>query len=376
MTDFLFGRSPQNRPSPFFDSTVAAGLRRVTVYNHMILPAEFSGIVDEYDALVNDVTIWDVAGERQVEIEGPDAFAFTQYLCTRDVSKVAVGQARYTFICNHAGGILNDPVLLHVDENRFWLSLADRDILLWAQGIAGERGFDVHVREPDVSPLQIQGPKSADLIADVFGTEIADLPYYRCIWTQLDGVALLVSRTGWSGEFGYEIILTDASRGTWLWDLLFRAREPYGVKPAAPNQIRRIEGGILSYGSDMDDSINPFQLGFDRMVNFSTEDDFVGRAALERIAAVGVDMVMTGARIGGDPVFGNATVYPVFNDANQVGELKSMTYSPRFKANLAFLFVPKALATPGTELTVDIDGEARRAVTEPIPFVESITSAD
>ena len=374
MPRFEIGRTPRIRPSPYFDATVKAGLKGVTVYNHMILPTEFSGMADEYQALVNDVTIWDVGSERQVEIEGPDALALTQYLCTRDVRKVDVGQARYTFICNHEGGILNDPVLLRVDEDRFWLSLADRDILLWAQAIAGEREWDVTVREPDVSPMQIQGPKSSLLIADVFGEEIADLRYYRCTWTQLGGMRLLVSRTGWSGEFGYEVFLTDSSKGTWLWDTMFAAGEQYGAKPAAPNQIRRMEGGILAYGTDMDDTINPFQLGFARLVDFDSADDFVGREALAGIAATGVQEMMTGARISGDPVYGNAEFYPVRRGDDQVGLLKSISYSPRFGSNIGFVFLKTQWAQPGIELSVDIDGTTRTVVTEAIPFVDSVTA--
>lgn len=373
MSQFHIGRSPRVRPSPYFHGAVKSGLKGVTVYNRMILPTEFSGMEDEYHALVNDVTIWDVGCERQVEIEGPDALALAQYLCTRDVSKVKVGQARYTFICNHDGGILNDPVLLRVAENRFWLSLADRDILLWAQAVAGERDWDVQVREPDVSPMQIQGPKSSALITDVFGEEIAETPYYRFVWTELEGVPLLVSRTGWSGEFGYEVFLTDGTKGTWLWELMFAAGEKYGAKPAAPNQIRRMEGGILSYGTDMDDSINPFQLGFDRMVNFDTPDDFIGRTALEKVAAEGVDMLMTGAKISGDPIYGNPEFYPVYAGDREVGLLKSMSYSPRFGSNIGFVFVEKAQAVAGTELTIDIDGVIHTAVTEAIPFVDSVT---
>ncbi len=229
----------------------------VTVYNRMVMPGIYEGMLEEYRALVEDVTLWDVAVQRQVEIRGRDAFALTQYLCTRDVSRVAVGQCRYTFVCNYEGGILNDPVLLRPDGDRYWLSLADRDILLWAQAIAAERGLDAVVREPDVSPIQVQGPRSKPLIADVFGEAIAGLPYYRCAWTVLDGLELLVSRTGWSGEFGYEVFLTDVTRASWLWNRLLEAGRPYNIKPAAPNQVRRIEGGILSYGTDMDDSVNP-----------------------------------------------------------------------------------------------------------------------
>ena len=348
----------------------------VTVYNHMVMPGVYEGMLEEYRALLEDVTLWDVAVERQVEILGPDALALTQYLCTRDVSWVAVGQCRYTFLCNYEGGILNDPVLLRLGEDRFWLSLADRDILLWAQAIAAERGLDVVVREPDVSPIQVQGPKSKPLITDVFGEGIAGLPYYRCAWTVLEGLELLVSRTGWSGEFGYEVYLTDATRGSWLWDRLFEAGRPYNIKPAAPNQVRRIEGGILSYGTDMDDSVNPYELGFGRIVDLDTDGDFVGRTALAALAERGPERLMTGVRMGGPPQLGNPTHYPVFAGGARVGSLTSVAYSPRFGANLGFVLVDAAYARAGTELEVVIGDDRLRAVTEPFPFVERVTGPD
>lgn len=371
MTDDLpLIRSPRLRPSPYFEATLRAGLTGVTIYNHMILPARYSGLLDEYRALVEDVTIWDVGGERQVEIEGPDAGRLTRYLCTRDTSRLEVCRACYVFICSHAGGILDDAVLLRVGKDRFWLSLADRDILLWAQAIAYERGLDAAVREPDVSPLQIQGPKSKPLVADVFGGEVADLPYYRCAWTNLDGVNLLVSRTGWSGEYGYEVFLTDRTRGAWLWDLLFEAGRRYGVRAAAPNHIRRVEGGILSYGTDMDDTVNPFELGFGRLVDFDDGEDFAGRAALMEIAEQGPARLLTGVRMGGEPILGNPVHYPLFLEGRQVGWLTSAAYSPRFDANLGFALVERTAAAPGTALEASVEGLRLTAVTEPLPFAE------
>ncbi len=371
--DLPLVRTPRIRTSPFFESSRRAGMTGVTVYNHMILPAAYSGGLEEYRALVEGVTIWDVAGERQVEIEGPDALRLTQYLCTRDAARLKEGQARYTFICNHEGGILNDPVLLRVGEDRYWLSLADRDILLWAQAIAWERGFDAAVREPDVSPLQVQGPKSRPLIEDVFGPEISGQPYYRCAWTSLEGMRLLVSRTGWSGEYGYEVFLTDRTRGEQLWELLFEAGRQYGVLPAAPSQIRRIEGGILSYGTDMDDSVNPFELGMGRLVDFAAEGGFAGRAALRRIAEQGAARLLTGVRIEGGPIPGNPVRWPVFWEGGQVGELSSAAYSPRFGANLGFVLVERSAAAPGTRLEVSTEGGVRSAVTETLPFAAKVT---
>lgn len=368
------GRSPRVRPSPFFEATIRAGAQAFTVYNHMLLPMRYTSSLDEYEALINGVTIWDVAAQRQVEIQGPDAAALTQYLCTRDVTRIRPGQARYTFVCNHAGGILNDPVLLKLAEDHYWLSLADSDVLLWAQAIAAERGMDVAVGEPDVSPLQVQGPKSGDLIGDVFGPDIRDQKYYNFVETELDGVPLVVSRTGWSGEFGYEVFLRDGSEGTWLWDRLFAAGERHAVRPAGPNQIRRIEGGILSYGTDMDQTVTPLELGFDKFVQFDSADDFAGKAALAAQAARGIDRRLTGVRIDGDPILSNSAHMDVQVDGRSVGRLTSVVYSPRFDANLGFVFVESGHAAPGRELEILAPDGIRHGITEEIPFVEPTRS--
>ncbi len=369
---FPLGRSPRLRPSPYFDKTVEAGVSSFTVYNHMLLPSAYEGGLAEYEALINAVTIWDVAGERQVEVKGPDAARLMQYLCTRDISKVEVGQARYTFICNPDGGILNDPVILRLADDHFWMSLADRDILLWAQAIAFLGGYDVQVVEPDVSPLQVQGPKSIDVIRTLFGDDAADMRYYRFVETDLDGVPVVVSRTGWSGEFGYEVFLRDGSKGGWLWDRLFEAGAPHGVKPAAPNQIRRIEGGILSYGSDMDDRVNPLELGFDRLVAFDSDDDFIGKAALTRVKEVGASRRMMGIRIA-EPLSGNTTLLPVTVGGELVGRIGSMTWSPRFGQTLALALLDIAVAELGTEVVVEAPEGPHTGTVSEVPFVDRIT---
>ncbi len=371
MNDELFGigRSPRLRPSPYFEATRRAGVQAFTTYNHMLLPTRFTSMEEEYRALTTAVSIWDVAAQRQVEIQGPEAAALTQYLCTRDVTRIRPGQARYTFICNHHGGILNDPVLLKLAEDHYWLSLADRDILLWAQAVGAEREMAVSVQEPDVSPVQVQGPRSADLIGDVFGPEIRDQKYYHFVETELDGVPMVVSRTGWSGEFGYEVFLRDSTKGAWLWDLLFAAGEPYGATPGCPNQIRRIEGGILSYGTDMDETVTPLELGFERLVQLDG-DDFIGRKALQAQAARGLERKLTGIRVAGDPVEYNPELIDVAVGGERAGHVTSIVYSPRFGANIGFVFVGVEHARPGTELEVALPTGVRRGVTEPIPFVE------
>ena len=374
MADLALERTPRLRPSPFLERALAAGAKGASVYNHMILPSRFAGTLEEYRALVENVAIWDVGCQRQVEIRGPDALALVQYLCTRDVSRVGVGRARYTFLCNHRGGVVNDPVLLRVAEDRFWLSLADRDVLLWAQAVAAERGFTAEVCEPDVSPLQIQGPKSRALATDLFGAEIANLGYYRAAWTRLDGMELLVSRTGWSGEFGYEVFLTEAAEGGRLWDRVFAAGEPYGAQPASPNQIRRMEGGILSYGTDMNDSVNPYELGFGRLVEFPPGTDFIGRAALEELAERPPRRLLTGARMDGPPITAFPEHRPVTAKGRRVGVLTSACFSPRLATNLGYVFVESPCAQPETRLQTEVDGLPRTAVAHPLPFITPVKS--
>ena len=256
-----FGFGTQIRKSPYFDATVRWGAKGFSVYNHMYIPRDFGDPEQNFWNLVNDAILCDVAVERQVEITGPDAAKFVQMLTPRDLSKMAVGQCKYILITNADGGILNDPILLRLAENHFWISLADSDILLWAQGVAVHSGMDVTIGEPDVSPLQLQGPKSGEMMKALFGDSIMDLKYYWLREVDLDGIPLIVSRTGWSSELGYELYLQDGSRGDELWEKIMAAGKPFGLKPGHTSSIRRIEGGMLSYHADADINTNPFELG-------------------------------------------------------------------------------------------------------------------
>src|SRR5690606_32335203 len=241
-----FGFGTQIRKSPYFEATVRWGAKGFSVYNHMYIPRDFGDPEQNFWNLINDAILCDVAVERQVEITGPDAARFMQTLTPRDLSKLAVGQCKYVLITNADGGILNDRILLRLEENRIWLSLADSDILLWAQGVAVHSGLDVTIREPDVSPLQLQGPKSGEVMRALFGDGIMDLKYYWLRRVELDGIPLVVSRTGWSSELGYELYLQDSSRGDELWERIMAAGKPHGLKPGHTSSIRRIEGGMLS----------------------------------------------------------------------------------------------------------------------------------
>jgi aminomethyltransferase len=315
---------------------------------------------------VNDAILCDVAVERQVEITGPDAARFTQMLTPRDLSKMAVGQCKYILITNADGGILNDPVLLRLAENRFWISLADSDILLWAQGVAVHSGMDVTIREPGVSPLQLQGPKSGEVMKALFGESVMELRYYWLRELQLDGIPLIVSRTGWSGELGYELYLRDESRGDELWEKIMAAGEPFGLKPGHTSSIRRIEGAMLSYHADADINTNPFELGLDRLVNLDMEADFIGKTALRRIRTEGPRRKQVGLIIEGAPMKGPNTVFwPVLKHGATIGKVTSAIYSPRLEQNIALAMVSADCAFVGAEAEVVTgSGPARSTIVE------------
>ena len=348
-----FGFGTQIRKSPYFDATVRWGAKGFSVYNHMYIPRDFGDPVQNFWNLVNDAILCDVAVERQVEITGPDAARFTQMLTPRNLAKMATGQCKYVLITNADGGILNDPILLRLADNHFWLSLADSDILLWAQGVAVHSGMDVTIREPDVSPLQLQGPKSGLVMQALFGESIMDLRYYWLREVELDGIPLIVSRTGWSSELGYELYLRDGSRGDELWERIMAAGTPLGLKPGHTSSIRRIEGGMLSYHADADIETNPYELGLDRLVDLDMEADFIGKAALRRIREQGVGRKQVGLCIEAPPLKGpNTTFWPISQSGRTVGKVTSAVHSPRLEQNIALAMIRADTADIGAPVKV------------------------
>ncbi len=343
---------PRVRKSPFFDATRRYGARAFTVYNHTYMPTAYSDAVTEYWSLVNDVTLWDVSCQRQVEIEGPDAFRFIQFLTPRDMSKCQVGQCQYMVLTDEHGGIVNDAVLLRIEEQRFWLSPGDGDVLLWVSGIAVNSGLNVRVTEPDVSPLQLQGPKSPHVARDLFGDWVLNMKYYWSQETTLDDIPLLISRTGWSGELGFEIYLRDGRYGEQLWERIMAAGQPYDIAPIAPNTIRSVEGGLLSYVSDITRSDDPFVLGFDWMGDFDQELDFIGKAALQQIKTDGPKRRLVGIELHGDlPEGSNGEFWVVERGGEPTGHITRVVRSPRLEKNIGFANVRVADAAVGTELT-------------------------
>ena len=366
-----FGFGTQIRKSPYFDATVKWGASGFSVYNHMYIPRDFGDPEQNFWNLINDAILCDVAVERQVEITGPDAAQFMQMLTPRDLSQMVVGQCKYILITNAEGGIINDPVLLRLEQNRFWISLADSDVLLWAQGVAVHAGLDVTIFEPDVSPLQLQGPRSLQIMTALFGEEIESLKYYWLRQYTLDGIPVVVSRTGWSSELGYELYLQDGSRGTELWEKIMAAGQPFGLQPGHTSSIRRIEGAMLSYHADMDIRTNPFELGLDRLMALDAPHEFIGKSALQKIKQSGVTRKQVGLVIDGEPFTGpNTTFWPVETDGQAVGKVTSAVYSPRLQKNIALAMVGTGSADIGTELSVMTATGARRAVVVEKPFYD------
>jgi aminomethyltransferase len=372
---FPFYLATWYRKSPYWDATVEAGCTSWDLYNHMLIPTLFDDDVAEYWHIVQKVALWDVAVERQVEITGPDAARFTQLLTCRDLTRCAVGQCKYAPIIAPDGGIVNDPILLRLGENHFWLSLADSDTLLYAKGVQAFAGLDVELREPDVSPLQVQGPRSPDVMRALFGAEssVMALPYYHCCETSVGDIPVVVSRTGWTGEVGYEIYLRDGSRGRELWDAVMEAGAPFEIKATAPSDQRRMEAGIFNYGNDFTIEDNPLQVsGLERLVECLDSDvDHIGKDALRRIREEGVTRKLVGVEIGGEPLtMWLEDFWPVRRDGETIGRLTSACHSPRLNQNMGYAWVPVASAAPGTSLEIESPVGTLPATVAALPFFD------
>jgi aminomethyltransferase len=317
--------------------------------------------------------MWDVGAQRQVELRGPDAGQLAQYLCARDVSGTAVGQGRYVPICNHDGILINDPVLLKLSAEQYWLSIADSDIELWARAIAAERGLKVQVSEPDASPLAVQGPGAAELIARLFGNWIHEL---KCFWfreTSLHDIPLVLARSGWSKQGGFELYLRDAAYGVALWDIVKQAGSAFDIGPGAPNDLERLPSGLLSYGADaraQTHPANPFELGLGKLVDLDGDDDFIGKKALQKISVDGVKRHLSGFFIQGDPVTGSEHPLPLVHDGIEVGTISEMAYSPRLGKNIAIGIISNDIAADADKLSISINNRSHRVTITALPFIK------
>jgi len=366
----LVQRGARLKRSPYFECTQRAGCRGYTVYNHMLLPICYDDPVNEYRKLLEDVTLWDVSVERNVEISGPDGARFMELLTPRDLSKCKVGEGRYVLLVDGAGGIVNDPVLLRLAESRFWLACADSDVLLWAKGVALSNGLQVDVRELDVAPLQLQGPKSRQVAQALFGENVSGLGYYAFFETRLDGIPLIVTRTGWTGELGYELYLLDPAQGEKLWNRVMEAGKPFGIAATGPSDIRRIEAGILNFGIDMTIENNPYEIGMERLVDAAKPHDFIGKEALKKIREKGPSRRLVGLEIGGAPLDLNLTRWPVGIQGRALGHVTSAVHSPRLQKNIGYAYVPVEHAAERTRVEVRTSSGPREATVVKMPFFD------
>lgn len=367
---FTISASPRVRPSPFYPATIADGVQSFTTYNHMMMPTSYGDPMGEYWRLINGVSMWDVAVERQVQLKGPDAGKLAQALVPRKLGKLQIGAGWYVSVCDHNGVLLNDPVLLKLAEDCYWMSIADGDILFWARAIAGERRLDVEVTEPDVSPLAIQGPKAEDVVASLFDDSIRELGQFRFRELELDGIPLVVARSGYSKQGGFELYLRDGARGLDLWHLVKEAGEPFDIGPGTPNAMERVESGLLSWGGDTDDQTNPFEVGMGRFVHMDAPDDVVGIQALRRIKERGPKRHQLGVVLDID---GELGYYDrkgkVFTGQTDVGHITATAYSPRLQCNIGLCLVWTGVG-PGDTVTVALpDGRECEGEMTVLPFI-------
>ncbi|WP_300019399.1 dimethylsulfoniopropionate demethylase [uncultured Roseobacter sp.] len=361
----LISPSRRLRRTPFSAGVEAAGVKAYTIYNHMLLPTVFESVEADYHHLKNHVQVWDVSAERQVELRGPDAARLMQMLTPRDLRGMLPGRCFYVPIVDETGGMLNDPVAVKLAEDRWWISIADSDLLLWVKGIANGWRLDVLIDEPDVSPLAVQGPKAEELMARVFGESIRDVRFFRFGLFEYEGRELAIARSGYSKQGGFEIYVEGGDLGMPLWSALFKAGEDLNVRAGCPNAIERIEGGLLSYGNDMTDDNTPHECGLGRFCDTQTAIGCIGRDALLRVAKEGPVQQVQAIAIEGNPVPGCDRVWPLFGGGRRVGQVTSAAWSPDFETNVAIGMVRMTHWDSGTELEVETPDGMRKAVVQP-----------
>lgn len=369
----MIGISPtaRVRKSPYFDATVADGVVSMMPYNGMLMPTGYGDPVAEYRRLTQGVAMWDVAVERQVQLLGPDARRLAQILSTRDVSKCTEGQGRYVALCNHRGTIINDPILMKIADDCYWFSIADSDVGLWASAIAAERGLDVEVSEPDVSPLAVQGPSADDVVASLLGDWVRQLRYFGFADADIDGIPLRVARSGWSKQGGFELYLMDGTRGIDLWNLVKEAGEPWGIGPGCPNPCERIEYGLLSLGGDTDADTNPFEVRMGRYVDLDIPDDVIGIHALRRVAAEGPRRHQLGIVLDGDqPQPSHGGWFGVFRDGERVGDMTNGSWSYLLERNIGFGLLAVG-CTIGDRVSVAKSGTDVGGTVTDLPFART-----
>ena len=369
MKSYPIAKSRRVRSTPYTSRIEKQGVTAYTVYNHMLLPAAFGSLEESCDHLKKNVQIWDVAAERQVEISGKDAAKLVQLMTCRDLSKSKAGRCYYCPLIDENGNLVNDPVILKLAEDRWWISIADSDVIFFAKGLASGNKFDVKIFEPIVDILAVQGPKSFDLMEKVFGEKIKELKFFGFDYFTFNGAKHLIARSGWSKQGGFEIYVENTDSGLKLYDHLFEIGKEFNVRPGCPNLIERIESGLLSYGNDFDNNDNPFQCGFDKYVDLETDINFLGKDKLKKIKEKGIDRKLMGVQIDLTKILLTSSLNIKNNDGNIIGELRSACYSPHFKKVIGIAMIKEPYCKASSSGTIEIDGNSLALKVCDLPFI-------
>ena len=369
MKNYSIAKSRRLRSTPYTSRIEKQGVTAYTVYNHMLLPAAFGSIEDSYHHLKKDVQVWDVAAERQVEISGKDSAKLVQLMTCRDLTKSKIGRCYYCPIIDDSGNLINDPVILKLAEDKWWISIADSDVIFYAKGLASGNKFDVKIFEPKVDIIAIQGPKSFGLMEKVFGKSITELKFFGFDYFDFRGVKHLIARSGWSKQGGYEVYVENTLSGQDLYDHLFEIGKDFNVKPGCPNLIERIESGLLSYGNDFDNQDNPFECGFEKYVNLDSEVVFLGKDKLKKIKSDGIKRKLMGVQVETNKISLTGSVNIMNNDGNLIGDLRSACYSPHFKKVIGIAMINEPFCKESETGKLEIEGKNIALKVCELPFI-------
>ena len=369
MKNYSIAKSRRVRSTPYTSRIENQGVTAYTTYNHMLLPAAFGSLEDSYHHLKKDVQIWDVAGERQVEISGKDSSKLVQLMTCRDLSKSKNGRCYYCPIIDDQAGLINDPVVLRLNENKWWISIADSDVILFAKGLAIGHKFDVKILEPNVDIMAVQGPKSFKLMEKVFGEKITKLKFFGFDYFDFRGTNHLIAQSGWSKQGGYEIYVENTQSGLELYDYLFEEGKEFNVKPGCPNLIERIESALLSYGNDMDNNDNPFECGFDKFVNLESGIDFLGKEKLKKIKSEGIKKKLMGIQLEAKEISLASSLNVKDEKSEIIGELRSACYSPHFGNVIGIAMMNRPFWSVSQPVKIEINNNTFTGKVCDLPFI-------
>ncbi len=369
MKNYFIAKSRRVRSTPYTSRIENQGLTAYTVYNHMLLPAAFGSLEDSYHHLKEYVQVWDVAGERQVEISGKDSAKLIQLMTCRDLSKSKVGRCYYCPIIDDRAGLINDPVILKLGEQRWWISIADSDVILFAKGLAIGHKFDVKIFEPNVDILAVQGPKSFMLMEKIFGKKITEMKFFSFDYFEFAGAKHLIARSGWSKQGGYEIYVENTKSGLALYDQLFKLGKEFNVKPGCPNLIERIESTLLSYGNDIDNNDNPLECGLDKYVNLDTDINFLGKEKLKQVRKQGITRKLMGVKIESKEINVAKSIKIIDEKNNEIGELRSGVYSPHFGKVIGIAMMFKPYCNNSQTFKIELNGTSFDGKVCDLPFI-------